>query len=99
MAEDALVFPTLFNGSPQAATKEWPRLVVRCGLPEVTFHALRPSHASALIASGLDVLTIGRRFGHASPTITLGVDGHLFSNTDDRAAEVIDAALSSASPE
>ena len=53
----------------------------------------------ALIASGLDVLTISRRLGHASPTITLGVYGHLFSNTDDRAAEVINAALSSAKPE
>jgi hypothetical protein len=29
--------------------------------------------------------------GHGSPTITLGVYGHLFPNTDDRAAASIEA--------
>ena len=57
----------------------------------VTLHALRHTHASSLIAAGLDVLTISRRLGHASPTITLGVYGHLFTNTDDKAAEVMEA--------
>jgi hypothetical protein len=34
-----------------------------------------------LIASGMDVLTISRRLGHGSPTVTLSVYGHLFSNS------------------
>jgi hypothetical protein len=41
----------------------------------------------------MDVLTISRRLGHGSPTITLGVYGHLFGNTDDRAADVIERAF------
>ena len=57
----------------------------------VTLHALRHTHVSSLIAAGVDILTISRRLGHASPTITLGVYGHLFSNTDDRAAQVMEA--------
>jgi integrase len=92
---DALVFAR-YDGSPRsprALSKEWSRLVSTRGLPLVTFHALRHSHASALIASGLDVLTISRRLGHGSPAITLGVYGHLFSNTDDKAAEAISAVL------
>ena len=48
---------------------------------------------SQLIASGLDVLTIIRRLGHSSPTVTLNVYGHLFANTDDRAATAFDAAF------
>jgi integrase len=32
---------------------------------------------SQLIAAGMDVLTISRRIGHASPEITLRVYGHL----------------------
>src|SRR4051812_293637 len=32
--------------------------------------------ASQLIASGMDVLTISRRMGHGSPSITLDVYGH-----------------------
>jgi integrase len=33
----------------------------------VTLHSLRHTHASQLIASGMDVLTISCRLGHASP--------------------------------
>ena len=57
-----------------------------------TLHSLRHTHASTLIASGLDVLTISRRLGHGSPAITLSVYGHLFK-TDDRAAQIMEAAL------
>jgi integrase len=56
---------------------------------DCTLHGLRHTHVSKLISSGLDVLTISRRIGHASPTITLSVYGHLFSNTDARAAEIM----------
>lgn len=43
------------------------------------FHTLRHTHASAMIAAGMDVKTLQERLGHASPTITLGTYGHLFS--------------------
>ena len=56
-------------------------------------HGLRHSHASALIAAGVDVLTISRRLGHASPAFTLSIYGHLFENTDAAAARAIDAIL------
>ena len=67
------------------------RLAKALGL-KVTFQALRHTHASQLIASRLDVLTISRRLGHGSPGITLGVYGHLFTNTDDTAARALEAA-------
>jgi integrase len=58
----------------------------------MTLHSLRHAHASTLIAAGLDVLSISRRLGHASPVLTLSVYGHLFK-TDDRAAVIMEAAL------
>jgi integrase len=93
--EDALVFCG-WDGtprSPNAVTKEWSRAVATLDLPRANLHALRHTHASQLIASGMDVLTVSRRLGHGSPTITLGVYGHLFSNSDDRAAQVIESAF------
>jgi integrase len=92
--EDALVLSTWDGVTrvPDALSKDWSVAMADLGL-KVTLHALRHTHASALIAAGVDVLTISRRLGHASPTITLGVYGHLFSNTDDRAAQAMDAAL------
>jgi integrase len=89
---DALVSPTwdFAVRSPNALTKEWSVAMAEAGLA-ISLHAVRHTHASSLIAAGVDVLTISRRLGHASPTITLGIYGHLFSNTDDRAAQVIEA--------
>ena len=62
-------------------------------LPRVSFHALRHTHASALIAAGLDVVAISRRLGHANPTITLNTYGHLFNKDDSAAALAIDAVM------
>jgi integrase len=95
VADDALVFSNWNDEvrSPDALSKEWAAAMDKIGMPEITLHSLRHTHASQLIASGLDVLTISRRLGHGSPSITLGVYGHLFSNTDDRAAEIIEASL------
>jgi integrase len=97
---DALVF-TSWDGSPYlpaTLTLQWRRAMQRADL-KATFHSLRHTHASTLIASGLDVLTISRRLGHGSPVLTLGTYGHLFK-TDDRAAAIMEAALTTiASPE
>jgi integrase len=93
--DDSLVFAN-WDGhprNPDSLSKEWAGCMDQIGMPSITLHALRHSHASQLIASGLDILTISRRLGHGSPTITLSVYGHLFSNTDERAAAIIEAAL------
>ncbi len=78
--------------SPNATTKEWTRALAEFGLPAVSLHALRHTHASQLIASGLDVLTISRRLGHGSPSITLNVYAHKFRNKDEQAAQVMENA-------
>ena len=79
---DDLVF-ALADGSPlppDRLSQQWRR--VADSLKPVTFHALRHTHASALIAAGLDIVTISRRLGHGSPGITLGIYAHKFKNTD-----------------
>jgi integrase len=90
---DTLVFADWDGGprSPHTLIHQWRKAMKRAGLI-VTLHSLRHTHASTLIASGLDVLTISRRLGHGSPAITLGVYGHLFK-PDDRAAAIMEAAL------
>jgi len=90
---DALVFAAP-DGSPylpSTLTLQWRRATKRAGL-RVTLHSLRHTHASTLIAAGLDVLTISRRLGHGTSAITLNVYAHLFK-PDDRAAVIIEKAL------
>jgi len=53
----------------------------------VTLHSVRHTHASQLIASGMDILDISRRLGHGSAAITLAVYGHLIAGSDSKAAE------------
>lgn len=82
--------------SPDALSDAWRDAVHWRKLPKVTFHALRHSHASALIAAGIDVLTVSRRLGHATPSITLNVYAHLFDSSDALAAQAIERALGAA---
>jgi integrase len=83
--------------SPGAISTAWGRAMEAIGMPEITLHSLRHTHASMLIASGMDILTISRRLGHASPTITLGTYGHLIHGTDDQAAKIMDQAFGNGS--
>src|SRR5262249_8481018 len=95
--DSAPVFATADGGhlSPNAITKAWPPAMAAIGMPAATLHSLRHTHASMLINAGLDILTISRRLGHSSPTITLNVYGHLIHGGDDRAAQIMDAAFGS----
>src|SRR5262249_40635108 len=49
--------------SPNYFSIMWSGSVARAGLPKVTFHSLRHSHASALIRAGLDVVRVSRQLG------------------------------------
>jgi integrase len=97
VSKDAFIFAPieadpLTPRSPRSVTKEWMLLTKRLDIG-ASFHALRHTCASLLIASATDILTISRRLGHANAAITLRVYGHLMPNMDDRAAAILDAAL------
>jgi integrase len=95
LPDDALVFPALDGGpqSPRSFSKEWATLADALGFPQVTLQALRHTHASQLIDAGVDIVTISKRLGHASPNVTLQIYAHLFRRSDDKAAQAINAAL------
>jgi integrase len=78
---------------PDRISSTWAKTVTALQLPRVTFHALRHTHASQLIAAGLDVVSVSRRLGHANPTVTLAVYAHLFGDIDERAATIVETAL------
>lgn len=97
---DGLVFAT-WEGKPRQPDKlsvEFSTAMNRIGLPHITLHSLRHTHASQLITSGMDILTVSRRLGHGSPAITLNVYGHLLTSQD-RAADIMQAMLANAGVE
>ncbi len=79
---------------PDNLSRDWRRTVLSLKLPCVSFHGLRHSHVSALIAAELDVVTISRRIGHANPAVTLAVYAHVFAGASkDAAPMAIEAAM------
>ena len=94
-ADNAWVFPVVGTNdlwAPTALSTAWRKFAHKFELG-ATFHALRHTHASALLAAGVDIVTVSHRLGHASPDITLKVYAHLFHRDDTKAAAAIDAAL------
>jgi integrase len=92
---DALLFAQL-DGSPlhpSNVSSDWGAFAARIGMPELTFHGLRHTHASQLIASGVDIVTISQRLGHARPSVTLAIYAHMFTSDDSKAAAAINAAM------
>ena len=80
--------------SPHWLAQKFAQAMATLKIKGVTLHSLRHSHASKLIASGMDILTISRRLGHANATTTLSVYGHLIAGADVRAAEIMEATFS-----
>jgi integrase len=92
---DTLLFTNLTGGPlrPGNVSSDWSVIATGIGMPEITFHSLRHTHASQLIASGVDIVTISKRLGHAKPSVTLAIYAHMFHTDDRKAAAAINAAL------
>ena len=62
----------------------------------VKFHDLRHFHASEMINAGVNVVTVSKRLGHASVSMTLNVYSHLVGDSQKQAAATFAAAMNGA---
>lgn len=84
-----LLFPGARGGPLNhrwAARAWWGPALVAAGLEGRHWHWLRHTTASLLLAWGEPVLYVAQQLGHARPSITLDVYGHLLGRRVDRAA-------------
>lgn len=65
--------------NPSWVTQHMRRVVADAGVANVTFHGLRHTYASMLIAKGIPVSEVSAQLGHASIDITLRTYAHLFT--------------------
>lgn len=78
----------IFPGTPSA----WfAKFLKKYDLPELTFHQLRHTNATLLIAQGVDVKTVSNRLGHARTSTTMDIYSHALQRPDKEAAEKLDA--------
>ena len=81
------------GGGPMAGTSLNTRGFVaalrRAGIRRVRYHDLRHAFASNLIAAGVDVVTVSRLLGHASPQITMSIYSHVIPKERHGASELL----------
>ena len=65
------------------------RATLRAGLPEIRVHYLRHSHASLLINAGVSLYVVSRHLGHSDIQTTANTYGHLYPNTENEIAEIL----------
>ncbi|MGD7707258.1 tyrosine-type recombinase/integrase [Microlunatus sp. Y2014] len=63
------------------------------GLPRMTLHGARHSHATTLLREGVPVHIVSKRLGHRDPSVTLNVYADAIPEDDTRAVDVFTRAV------
>ena len=79
---------------PHSVGQAFNRLVESSGIPRIRLHDLRHTHASHLLAAGVNAKVVSERLGHASVSFTLDTYGHVMPGQQSEAAEAAAALLS-----
>lgn len=73
--------------TPAALYNSLKKVVKSIGLPDVTFHDLRHTHAVLSLKAGMDIKTLQYNLGHYSAAFTLDVYGHCLNEMQIHGAE------------
>jgi integrase len=82
---------------PNRLTEEFHGLRAAAGIRPGRLHDLRHSSASHLLRAGVPVHIVAARLGHSSPVVTLTTYAHVLPRDDERAVQVMAAALAGTS--
>jgi integrase len=72
---------------PDTIRQRFDRLAAAAGLPRITFHDLRHSHATEALKAGINPKVISERIGHANVGFFLHTYAHVIRTDDRDAAE------------
>lgn len=70
------------------------RRCVAAGVPVITMHGLRHTHASLLLFAGVSIASVARRLGHASMTTTQKTYLHIIQELENKDIDIVMRALS-----
>ena len=93
--DNDLIFPSNIGtpGDRDNLRKRFKAVLREAGLPEIRFHDLRHTAAALMLNNGIPVIVVSRRLGHARPSITLDIYGHLIPQKQKEVASLMDELL------
>ena len=83
---------------PNSIGQAFRRLVRTASVPSIRLHDLRHTHASHLLAAGVNVKVVSERLGHASVSFTLDTYGHVMPGQQAEAAAAVAALVGATRP-
>ncbi|MFC9559599.1 tyrosine-type recombinase/integrase [Agromyces sp. NPDC056965] len=94
-ADRGLVFATETGGpvDPRNALRALTTAAKKAGVESIGLHTLRHSAASTMLSAGVPLTDVSRMLGHSSVAITGDIYGHVSTDGQKRAAELLAAAL------
>jgi integrase len=91
------IFPTPLHPEdpimPSSGYDRMKRLLAETGLPDLRFHDLRHTFATASLEHGMDVKTLSTIIGHVSSSTTLNIYAHVTDEMQRTAAAKIDRGI------
>ena len=95
--ENNLIFTGIKGGfiSKKTVSDWFRRFLIRNKLKRITFHGLRHTSATILLASGIPLKNVAERLGHSRASTTSNIYAHAIPRIDKDAANVFSNILSS----
>lgn len=79
-----------FPNYPDRMSNQWRDIVRRHDLPAISFHGLRHSYASYILAKGVNIKVIQEQLGHANIRETLNTYSHVTREQKEKASDLFD---------
>lgn len=90
--DNNLIFPSAV-GTPLNKSnmrKDFNRVLERAQIPHIRFHDLRHTAASLMMNHKVPILVASRRLGHSKPSVTLDIYSHLYQESQNDVAKMLD---------
>jgi len=87
-----LLFPSSVGTplNPSNLRIDFNRTLDAAGIPRIRFHDLHHTAASLMLNHGVPVIMVSKILGHAMPSTTMDIYGHLIHEMQEEAAKIMD---------
>ncbi|MGM0877886.1 MAG: site-specific integrase [Bacillota bacterium] len=79
--------------NPANVRRTFNRLIKLADVPQFRFHDLRHTHATMLLAKGINVKVISERLGHSKIKVTLDTYSHVLPSMQEEVAQKLDEII------